>query len=311
MKKARNETLVELRKSVEKDRTKSRKYNRQLCQICNRGYNNINAHNRRVHQRSRRHQCDLCPLNFFTRREIRLHMAVHQKYREKNSLCVYCNKNFATEKSLKSHVDKIHLKQNLIYCERCGQAFVNSITYQTHVRHRHSGERPYKCDKCQYSGFSYGAIKDHIITFHYKKRYTCQYCLKVFRTEKTYSDHLLRYHKSLKYKCTYPDCQRVFSKSWDVRRHVEHYHLLVRNHQCNTCGEGFWKKASLECHIVSSHLKLKFSCEVLHCGAQYGSKKSLRLHIKRNHQDLDKDIVKQLQDNLRNIQIPNEKNSYS
>jgi KRAB domain-containing zinc finger protein len=315
-----------LKKSLDKKPAR-RKYTRQLCQICNREYNNINAHNRRVHQRSRRHQCDLCPLAFFTPREIRLHMPVHQKYREKNILCNYCNKAFLTKTTLKSHVDSQHLKQNLIYCEICGQSFqVNhscflriadfltylnrfqsNYMYRTHVRHRHTNERPYQCDKCSYSGLNYGAIRGHMTNVHMVRGFKCVYCLEVLPSEEAYTEHLAQFHKSMKrqYKCTYSDCAKMFWKVWQVQEHINKFHLNARRYGCNTCSRYFRDRKTLDGHIISAHLKMVFSCQAFNCNVQYKTIKSLKNHIKKFHQNLGDRAVKQMLEDLKNIEIPN------
>lgn len=72
--KARAERRL-LRKKISR-KSSPKKKAKKICPLCNKDYENLPRHIRRIHQRIREFQCDHCPTAFFTLSEIRIHMRV-------------------------------------------------------------------------------------------------------------------------------------------------------------------------------------------------------------------------------------------
>ena len=141
----------------------------------------------------------------------------HHKKEHTNSLCVVCNKSFATKRLLQKH-SYTHLEKQ-IKCEDCDQKFSFKSELEIH-KIKHSKKPTYKCTvigcdreyfrkseltahmvnhvgppiKCPEKGCSYEHtdkwyIKQHMKSHSNELRYGCRHCDKRFKYYKQRKRH--------------------------------------------------------------------------------------------------------------------------
>ena len=67
--------------------------------------------------------------------------------------CNDCNKILSSSSNLKTHVDNIHFKKQLLSCDMCDKNLKTKHHLQRHVRAVHEGQKLFKCENCD-KGFS-------------------------------------------------------------------------------------------------------------------------------------------------------------
>ena len=67
-------------------------------------------------------------------------------------------------------------------------------------------------------------------------------------------------------------CNRTFSQSGTLRRHIKTVHGGVKSHNCETCGKSFSRAANLKKHISAVHEGTKdHKCHICFKEFRYGS----------------------------------------
>ena len=110
-----------------------------------------------------------------------------------------------------------------------------------------------------------------------RKKYTfnrddgpqCNVCLRRFCSNQSLRLHKERVHDgktSKDFEC--PKCHKWFSKKASLNRHDKTVHLKLREHVCEVCGRAFGENASLQKHIRMRHDKVR-SAPCFQCGKTY------------------------------------------
>lgn len=64
--------------------------------------------------------------------------------------------------------------------------------------------------------------------------YTCSICLHTFTTERGLYIHLQQVHSDKRYHCNYEKCSTIFTRKYDLLRHIRRKHLLLcLNRDCS------------------------------------------------------------------------------
>jgi KRAB domain-containing zinc finger protein len=117
------------------------------CTQCNRGYNQIGAF--KIHLLShtnnpRPFQCDLCPKNYATKLEVKVHlMAIHTELSFKCDQCDYMTK---WKTNLNQH-KKRHLSLKPFSCQTCEKKFKTKFEVQQH-QSVHKETNDFECKTC-------------------------------------------------------------------------------------------------------------------------------------------------------------------
>ncbi len=138
-----------------------------VCDLCDKLYPNtskLNRHKQEVHV-NRRFQCDHCPKDFRTKREME-HHSNKAHLGELNFLCEWCSRPFVDRLSLNRHVANIHAETKRV-------SHLNLSIYVCATAY-------------EYVGFSLLFLQ-----------YTCQDCGKGFGYKSHYVEHCKRVHRKV------------------------------------------------------------------------------------------------------------------
>lgn len=81
---------------------------------------------------------------------------------------------------------------------------------------------------------------------------------------------------SLMFTCYYPDCLKAYPTKYNLHRHINVSHLLIRKFECDECFSRFTCKQNLRDHRLI-HLDLKpFPC--ITCSKSFRQISQLRAH---------------------------------
>jgi len=258
-------------------------------------------HTKDKHSDTRDYACEhvsddgvvVCGKSFTTATRLRRHVAAHEAKSETTCSEPGCGLVFRKLETLQRHIKTAHMGEKAFRCtelvggeedeEECGQEFTRPEALKTHIAREHSGLR-YWCEICppplslpheatgEGVGFpTYADLQLHIRTLHPP---TCSLCGKQCDTNRALKAHLEIEHSSLASRqthlCSWPGCGRGFTKSGNLKVHMQSVHLKARDFVCGTfdlsasvegwnavgCGAAFTTKASLEEHVKTQHLGL-------------------------------------------------------
>ena len=82
------------------------------------------------------------------------------------------------------------------------------------------------------------------------------------------------------YCCMYADCGSEYATKFNLKRHVESVHMMIKKFKCQTCGNLFISKQSLKEHHHIHLNSMPFKCVT--CNKAFRQASQLSLH-KRIH----------------------------
>ena len=90
--------------------------------------------------------------------------------------------------------------------------------------------------------------------------------------------------------CYYSSCSNTYKSKYNLLRHINSFHLKIKNFLCDNCGSAFASKQNLKEH-QNIHLgKKPYSCPELGCHKTFRQASQLAAHS-RTHQRADKVAV--------------------
>lgn len=116
-------------------------------------------------------------------------------------------------------------------------------------------------------------------------QYRCNRCDRGFTTSGNLKRHVLNFHVEqrngpTKFIC--PHCQKAYSRLDYLNQHVKAVHELVNKYPCDQCNKSYTQKGSLTRHVTSIHLnKRDFKCKM--CPYQAISHNDLKKHAANLH----------------------------
>lgn len=237
--------------------------------------------------------------------------------------CNLCNASICTLEEVMEHLKDVHKKMmymdipnhilpfkfdsDVLKCYMCLSVFNK---FKALLEHMHVHYRNYICEICDAGFVNNHGVTNHKIT-HIDGSYKCQYCPKVFKSNRNKNSHERAVHinSHFVYKCPYCEekfynirykyshmekvhgikattykcnaCDKIFKNSTDFRSHTRRDHLMERPHKCTECDKAFFTKKSLKSHLVSHTGTREFQCDI--CLKAFGRKKTLREHM-RTHE---------------------------
>lgn len=171
------------------------------------------------------------------------------------SRCEKCNRNFETEKQLKTHFRKSNAHGLILppkNCDICGETF--------------------SCDS---------NMRRHKKMMHDTVMLTCDLCGKM--ANKFYMDLHQKTHNPAVderlHKCS--DCDKAFRENFMLVDHIRKHHSAEQEFQCDQCGRAFARRKELLIHCRVSHPEVvqQYVCYI--CGFNTASKQGLVAHLKK------------------------------
>lgn len=153
-------------------------------------------------------------------------MKTHLEVREKFK-CEFCDKEYLSLKSLKTHRQQ-HIKSHPdIQCDKCDKKFFDTRSLRIHVNGSHHAFEPI-CEICGKSFRRLEGLREHWKTQHDDKEpnIQCEHCSEKFKTRRNLSVHISAKHQELK-SCEF--CDKKF-RIFLYKRHLQSAHLNMRFH---------------------------------------------------------------------------------
>lgn len=189
------------------------------------------------------------------------------KFSHSFSRCETCNKCFQDNVCLRDHITLNHIPadERRYQCDQCSRLFAKQHLLNTHLKMKHTvkEERPFACpeEKCEQRFVLPAYLRMHIEKVHNNSdSAVCDICARFFKCSKSYERHYQVVHTNID--------QRV---------------------QCDLCKKWFKHLDTLKDHI-RRHYAASATCK--HCGRVSTNKKSLRVHIRNVHADVDSSVKK-------------------
>nr|CAI5867017.1 unnamed protein product [Callosobruchus analis] len=220
------------------------------------------------------HECTECTYKTVFISQLRGHMAKHPDVAHKyiTNRCIYCNKTFASTRSLNDHIVKTH------------PDFIASVKSKIH-----------ECTQCTYKTTISKRIREHLNNHIFIR---CIYCNDTFVSKPSLDDHIVKRHPDFIASVSRKihECTNCTFKTIRASRFKEHIkgHRLTNN--CSYCNKTFINKSSLDDHIIKAHPDFIASVsskihECTECTYKTVFTSQLKSHMAK-HPDIAEHIIK-------------------
>lgn len=238
----------------------------KLCYICNaviRGHNIFLEHLRLHREEGGVYECPhlSCEHKSLTG------LLLHRHFVENHKVEDVCNKK---EENLE--VEKYK-------CDMCCLKWSNFINFKKHMNTVHN-IRPLKCHFCEQRFNDRLGLKTHVQAKHIPgKHYSCDVCLKKFKTARFLYHHRRQIHELGESRVAKCDTCGFISKGLaNLRKHIKTVHDMQSiKHQCSYCPSMFKSKYNLTCHERTHSGESPYSCRF--CNTKFKRAHHLKGHV--------------------------------
>ncbi|KAL4234513.1 Heteroproteinous nuclear ribonucleoprotein A0 [Mactra antiquata] len=250
---------------------------------------------------ARPYKCSMCPRTFKFYRTFKCHEIVHSK--AITFTCHLCNRLFAREVNLKSHLElhrkkeasskllaqtlKGKQKQKLESvpkaCYDCGKMFENESKMKKHYSSVHESKPRYPCPICG------NLFKTQLVLQKHSRvhagPFVCPHCLVEFEKRDVYDAHIVEQHRELMHTCE--DCGVVLPSKQAYAMHVVFQHKErssdphVKNKECLLCDRKLASQELLEKHMFIHSSERNQECP--ECGESFKVIWQLDKHVRDMH----------------------------
>uniref|UniRef100_A0A674AQ26 Neurotrophin receptor-interacting factor homolog n=1 Tax=Salmo trutta TaxID=8032 RepID=A0A674AQ26_SALTR len=140
--------------------------------------------------------------------------------KEKQFLCVFCNKRFSCPQKVEIH-QRVHTGIKPFSCTQCHMRFADAGNLKRHQR-VHTGEKPFICTQCQMRFTQACHLKRHQRVHTGEKPFSC------------------------------PRCHMCFAQAGNLKMHLK-VHTEERPFACLHCGKRFSERSYLKIHLQKNH----------------------------------------------------------
>lgn len=182
-----------------------------------------------------------------------------------------------------SERDQVNLEVEKYKCDMCCLKWTNFSNFKKHMNAVHN-IRPLKCHFCEQRFNDRLGLKTHVQAKHIPgKNYSCDVCLKKFKTARFLYHHRRQIHElgeSRVAKCD--TCGFVSKGMANLKKHIKTVHDTESiRHQCSYCPSMFKSKFNLTCHERTHSGESPYSCHF--CNAKFK-----RAHHLKGHEQICK-----------------------
>ncbi|KAJ8960897.1 hypothetical protein NQ318_020196 [Aromia moschata] len=255
------------------------------CDACDKSFTckqNLDVHNRAVHNQERPFSCGLCDKTFSYANSLKLHAMRHAKEASagdaaaKDYPCDVCGKVLQHPSSLLYHKETEHSNGRRFVCNKCDKSFKHRQLLQRHQL-VHSDERPYRCSQCDASFKTQANLINHEAVHSGEKKYVCVQCGQRFAHRTSLTLHQ-RWHEGHKpYNCDV--CNKAFSQKGNLAEH-RRIHTGEKPYCCDHCGKAFTTSSQFNLHRKRHTGERPWVCE--HCSKTFLHKDTFKTHVRRH-----------------------------
>jgi cytidine deaminase len=261
-----------------------------------------------VHEGKKLYRCSICKAYLTDLKIMKNHLVtVHEKEDLLN-----CKSRELLQMNL------FHILEKSQTCHQCGEKLDNKRNLKVHILSKHEGKKVYKCSICENFYFEFNKMKRHIVSVHEKdkkllnckpmefskmnlfqemqKSQTCDQCGDKFRGKNELKGHIISVHdKKNLYQCSI--CRAYLTECGQMKRHLITVHgkenlmnckpkKLIRMNLFHKIVSVPGKKETISNSVHKT--KRLYKCEF--CNSKFGIQKLLEAHLKKVHQNDNKQI---------------------
>lgn len=279
---------------------KSERKTSTVCDVCGEEFKrkfDLYAHKKAAHGKTR-FQCKECLKCFSRKSRLEDHEVLHTGIRQFECTELGCDKKYATQGGLRTHIEDCHTENLPYVCDKCGKGFSKEGKLRYHYA-VHIETRDFICDICE-KGFKTPAHlalhrSTHLPNDQKRKRKprdrrktcVCPFCGKVSTTSNTHTMHLRIHTGEQRYECHI--CFKRFTSSGSHKKHLR-VHSGEKPYVCQYCQKPFRQKHHMDTHIRGVHTNEKpYQCK--YCPRAFATVGNMRLHEKSHGEPAS--VVKQ------------------
>ena len=238
-------------------------------------------------------KCEECDFCTHGERYLKNHIMRNHRKEINPHACDKCEKTFVLPELLEEHIEVVHEKKKLFFCDKCGKGFPKRKKYlfNKHVSRgfcvaprKSVKPDPATCQQCNedFSGIQF--LIQHYRNIHgtlppaylNKELFMCDQCPNVYRSKDSLKKHIRVIHsgkpaKKIR-KC--PHCEKEFITIPCLKEHIAVKHEGNTPYKCPQCQRAFGTMDRLKTHERNVHRRLK--CE--ECGQEFCNTFILKRH---------------------------------
>lgn len=137
-----------------------------------------------------------------------------------------CSERFEAFDTLTIHLSQDHVGSgkskyicHWIACERGGKTFTQRQKIMRHIQ-THTGAKPFQCQTCQKRFSESNIMTQHMRTHTGEKPFKCDQCDRQFSVSASLTIHKRVHSGEKPFGCKYQDCNKRFSESSNLTKHV-------------------------------------------------------------------------------------------
>lgn len=257
------------------------------------------------------YKCKHCDRLYYSDRSLKHHIKLKHTTDEAMG-CEYCGKICSNKYYLASHIKIVHNNDSWSKCDYCDKQFKSKRNIRRHIEYTHLGMQRYKCIECETLFKEKRSLRKHVRTKHPNSTAfpQCHICHKRFESAKSCKIHLKLLHSFNMNTFPCDLCSVSFSSKVALSIHLQTKHLAEDEiYKCEVCNLVFKGQEKFEqhnelCHVnVVTNIKQKILPRCIICMKDFSTRKTLKRHIKKFHDEFDIDELATFGSRRRNFNV--------